>query len=802
VVRRLGIALGLSCILGVAASGLAQEIDELYEDLGDAPFTITADEISYEEEREVYEAAGNVRVERVDGRSLSADWMAFSARTRIGVATGNVTIRDGLDTLTAEFATVDLETLTALATDATLDSPQTGFLVKAGALRKTGPDTFEVERGNFTTCRCPPGERRPWEIDVGEADVRVQGYAVSRDVTFRVLGWPVAYAPWLILPVKTDRQSGLLMPELELSSEDGLQIELPFFWAVRPDLNVLLRPRWIQDRGVKYGAEYEFVFGESAYSDGGFAILPGDNDVEDNDPKTPFSDNRWAYWLRHHHPLGPGQVFGADVKRISDNNYLFDFNDFAGEVESERVIESRAWASMARGFAYAGIQGDYFDDLESPNNLDRDHYLLQRAPDVRLSGLPLPIGGLPLLASLDARYTHFYQQANESILRGNPAIRGQFFDTGPDGTFDFDEPTRRGDFSKPPVDNHLDNFPLGGEGDGRYQEGELLADQGNRVDLFPRLSMPVQVGMFEALGELGWRGTLYDARRATGQSRTLVTARLDARTRLQRGFRVAGLDLQHVVEPGAGYAFVSDQSQKRNPLFLPKGAIPQERLVDSDPRLLSRDPSDRIEEQRFLHFSVQNRFFAATPVAASSGGQAPPREVASLRLGSGYDFELGRQSNVYLASTLEPTEQIRLDFDVGYDFKEEVLDELLAGVSLRVDGEFSFSADYRYVRDVPFFFEDFPFADGFRDFEEVFDRINQLGLAGTYQIHPRLELFGNGYFSLEDGSTNGGRFGGVLTSACKCWDLIASVRRSSRRGDWSLEVAIELTGLGFGAGGR
>jgi lipopolysaccharide assembly outer membrane protein LptD (OstA) len=795
--RRLGIALGLSCILGVAASALGQEIDQLFEDLGDAPFTITADEISYEEEREVYEASGNVRVERLDGGSLSADWMAFSARTRIGVATGNVEIRDGLDTLTADFATVDLETLTAVATDATLDTPQTGFLVEAGAVRKTGRDTFEVERGNFTTCRCPPGERRPWELDVGEADVRVQGYAVARDITFRVLGCPVAYTPWLILPVKTERQSGFLMPELELASEDGLHIELPFFWAVRPDLNLLLKPRWIQDRGVKYGAEYEFVFGESAYSEGGFAILPGDNDVDRDDPKTPFSDNRWAYWLRHHQPLGPGQVLGADVNRISDNNYLFDFNDFAGEIESERVLESRVWGSMARGFAYGGVQGDYFDDLESPNNLDRDHFLLQRAPDVRLAALPLQVGGLPLLASLDARYTHFYQKADESILRGNPAIRGQFFDTGPDGTFDFDEPTSRGDFTGPPVDNHLDNFPLGGEGDGVFQEGELLADRGNRVDLFPRLGVPVQFGFIEALAEVGWRGTLYDARRATGHSRTLVTARLDTRTRLERGFQVAGLDLRHVLEPGVAYAFVSDQSQDRNPLFIPEGAIPQERLVDSDLRLLSRNPSDRIEEQRFLGVSVQNRFFAS-----SAAGQVPPREVASLRLGSGYDFELGRQSNVYLDSVIEPTERIRFDFDVGYDFKEDELDELLAGASLREDGEFSLSVDYRYLRDVPFFFEDFPYADGFRDFEPDFDRVNQLRLAGTYRVHPRLELFGNGYFSFEESSTNGGRFGGIFSSACKCWDLIAAVRRSSRRGDWSLELAIELTGLGFGAGSR
>ena len=42
-----------------------------------------------------------------------------------------------------------------------------GFAVRGEVIERTGVDTFHIEQGSFTTCRCPPeSERAPWEIDV------------------------------------------------------------------------------------------------------------------------------------------------------------------------------------------------------------------------------------------------------------------------------------------------------------------------------------------------------------------------------------------------------------------------------------------------------------------------------------------------------------------------------------------------------------------------------------------------------------------------------------------------------------
>lgn len=778
--------LAAAALLAAAPSGsAAQEGDLFGKQLSEAPFTLHADEVSYEPDRDTYEAVGHVRIEQEGGGTLTADWLAFNATTRVGVASGNVRIRDGEDTLVADFAAVDLETLVAIATDAVLDAGASGFVVEGDPIHKTGTNTYRVEDGTFTTCRCPPGSKcRPWEIRGKETDVRVGGYGVARHATFRVLNLPVLYSPWFVVPVKTERQTGFLIPHQSSDSRSGLGLEIPFFWAARDNVNVLLRPNYYSKRGFKGGVELEYLFGETGFGSGGAAILPGDNEVEDGDPATPYSDNRWAYWLRHHHPLGDGMRFGIDLKRVSDNDYVVDFEDLPSQTRHARFLESSAWGGAAEGAFYANAELLHFDDLQSPENLDRDDFMLQRLPDVQLASLPRRLGPLPLWAGVGARYIYFYQEADRDTVAGRSAVNGQFFDTGQDGLFDIQE---QGD---PLLDPSQDNGIT--ERDGFFQEGELLADHGHRLELYPRLSLPLRFGIVETLSEVGFRETLYWASQGGSERREIWTGRFDARMRFERSLALGSTKLHHLLEPKAAFALVSTPEQDGNPLFIPQGSVPQKRLIDGDVRLLARDPSDRIPDERFLELAVGNRFFAA-PL---SDGQ-PPRLVAELRLGSGYDFERSRMANIYLTGSFLLWTQLGLYGELGYDPKETRLEE--AGLALAWESQRGdeLSISYRFLRDFNAGFENFSVSDDvFDDFEEDFDRVSQLSAEGRWLISPRLELFGSGYYSFDESSTRSGAVGVVLRSRCDCWELIGEVERSQRPSNTSFSLKINLTGLG------
>ena len=96
------------------------------------------------------------------------------------------------------------------------------------------------------------------------ADLEIGGYGTARNTSFEVLGVPVAWLPWMIYPLKTERQTGLLFPEISAGSLNSFGLGLPFFWAARENVNVLLTPGWSVKRGPSIRGSTEYVYGEES----------------------------------------------------------------------------------------------------------------------------------------------------------------------------------------------------------------------------------------------------------------------------------------------------------------------------------------------------------------------------------------------------------------------------------------------------------------------------------------------------------------------------------------------------------
>ncbi len=852
--RALAGAFAAWALLASPGAGLAQLPDEPQEreraELGglidrDRPLEIEADELVYEQARDIYEATGNVLIRQPDGATLEADWVTFNATTFIGVASGNVVLRQGDDVVRSQFATVDLRRTVAMATHATVDTPDPGFAFEGETVRKTGVNTYSLERAVFTTCRCQPdGTRRPWQIEADRADVRVGGYAVARDVTFRALGVPVLYTPWLALPVKTERQTGFLIPTFETSTRNGVTFSTPFFWAASDQVNVLLAPTYYTDRGFKAFGATEYVFDERGFGRAGGAVLPNDQEVHrpplqtpgaadpsnPNTDDTPFSEHRWAYFWRHEQPLEQGIRLGTDISAASDNEYVVDFDDLDSHYRNARFMESIAFASYARRNNYADVELAYNDDLQNPDDLDRDAKLLQRLPDVQAARLPDQIPFLaeafpriPLHASIDTRYTYFVQSErrdNRFDVVGGPTdfglvgpVGGRFFDTGIDGIFDPDE---TGFPLAGTNDPHRDDFvliPGGTEGDGIFQEGELLADRGHRVELEPRLSLPLRLGIVELLSEAGVREALYYTHEFSGESRTAFTGRVDARTRFGRRFELGQARLDHLVEPGVAFGLLETHETEDRPLFVPQAAVRPRRIIAGDLRTLLREPTDRLEDERVLTASVGNRLYTRSGAADTS------RLLGELRLAASYDFvrddadtedqEQKSLSYLFVDSAVHPWRNLLLQGQLGYDPEESDVEEALAAVSWRGDTDHRLAPNdverrhevrlaYRYLRDLPPFFEDFRRSDEvFEDAEENFDRIEQLNATGVWVATRMLDLFVNGYTSLESSKVSGGSIGGLLHSECACWRVRVELERRLRPEDTRFRVNLQLAGFGL-----
>ncbi len=66
---------------------------------------------------------------------------------------------------------------------------------------------------------------RYWSFRIGRGTVELDGYAHLRNLSFRVGRMPILYTPYLLWPVKKDRASGFLMPQVGYSARRGAVIK-------------------------------------------------------------------------------------------------------------------------------------------------------------------------------------------------------------------------------------------------------------------------------------------------------------------------------------------------------------------------------------------------------------------------------------------------------------------------------------------------------------------------------------------------------------------------------------------------
>ncbi len=776
---------------------------------------MTADFITYEREGDLYVARGAVQVAQ-DGRVLTAEWAAFSNETRKGMAIGNVIAREGDDIVHARAMRFQLDAQAGLVLSGSIESETQEFRMEGAEIERLGEDQYRLVDARFTTCECPEGEKDPWVVSSEELELEVGGYAKARNSTIDILGVPVLWLPWLAYPVKSDRESGVLFPEFRTSSRTGLDVGVPFFWAAADPLNVTIAPHYLTKRGFKPELTLEYVIGEKSWGEVYGTFLWNDDEVKKNDPldptdkaSTPFSNDRWAIDVLHdQHDLPGGWRAKVDATVLSDNLFPFDFPEYAG-IRDDRHIDSLAFAESRFGARdQIGVSGEvrFADDLQSPNDLDRDRFWLQRVPDVRGSVLPTGALGSRVFWALDARYTHFTSLDRvRSRYPGAPlGPGGLFFDTGIDGVptgFELDANGDPFDPTNPPLDIDFsdDDFLLTGgrEGDGVFQEGELLADRGHRVVLNPRLYAPVRLGdIVEFLPEAGWYGTFYDSERRGAKMRNLATGNFDLRARLRRTLPLPFSSQRaiHLLEPRLGFTLVErlgQRDQSRNPLFVPRSEILQARLRALDPISITRDPADRIDEVEALHFSIGNKLYTRRTEEG-----APPRLAADVTLTAWWDFAGDAVRNVFLDGAVFPAERWRSRFDLGVDLDESRLDEALFELGYADERGNDLSFGYRFLRDLPKFYEGFRYDQSrFNEFSVNFERINQFDLYGrwtllrgfavTYRVQYSLE----GHFSLKQ------QLGVEYVSRCKCWAIRIEGEDQRSRG-FEIGVSYRILGVG------
>lgn len=597
---------------------------------------IVADELYYDAGREHYHASGQVIITQ-NNRTIQADEIRFEHQEMQLYASGNIIVQVAGDVLLAQELQLDLTTETGVLYDGSLFIRANHFYIQGDRIYKTGEQAYQASRACFTTC---DGPDPAWKITARNLNVTIEGYGRGRDLVFRIKEVPVLYLPFMIFPVKTKRQSGLLAPEGAWSSRSGLEYTQPLYWAINEQSDATVYWHYLARRGHKTGLEYRYV--PSAQTAG---LIQGDylhdRQVDDGSPETRSwgyrhnnlpRPNRDRWWLRMKHDQQlPGEVAARlDLDVVSDQDYLHEFrdgftgfesarntfyntfgrdlDDYAQTRRANRLTVSRWWTTSS-----LNAQALWYDDVVARRHGGPDT-TLQRLPVARLFTLPTTLHSSPLYYNMDAQLAHFYRKEGLS---------------------------------------------------------------GQRLSVHPRLYLPWNWHQRLSLQpSVGWRGTAWQTR---GQAPAMDTSELDhtqgqfdAEVDLaSEVFRVYQRQsgrfdaIKHVLRPGLTYRYVPKNDPKNYPAF---------------------DDEDVAAARNRLTWSLTNTLIGrAIPNLESDAGPNAESEPKSQAVSSRYHdiLRLYLEQSYYID---EPDASREHDFS---DIYGQLRFKPLAWLALQADAEWS-----------------------------------------------------------------------------------------------------------------
>ncbi|HEU5285623.1 MAG TPA: LPS assembly protein LptD, partial [Sphingomicrobium sp.] len=363
----------LPLMLGLPASALAQPAgpDRSPEAAGAAEagdvVRFSADQVSYDSANELVTASGAVRMSR-EGNYLAADRVTWDRRTGEVRAQGNVVVVNPEGDKLVGDSVILTDSLRDGSIENLLVVLESGGRIAAARGTRTG-DVTALDNAIYSPCPvttdsgCP---RNPsWSItaarvihDPARSQVRFQGGRL------RLFGVTLPLLP--IFSIGTAAQgggvSGWLVPDISVSSRNGLELAMPYYRRFAPNRDLTLTPHLYTESGPALEARYRHLDRIGAFQVGAFATY---SKIDDPDPDDPTPDTRngfRAYFegngKAQFNPLWSltGSVRVATDKTVTQRYDISRDDRLRSFLNAERIAPT-SYVSIA-GWAFQGLRVD------------------------------------------------------------------------------------------------------------------------------------------------------------------------------------------------------------------------------------------------------------------------------------------------------------------------------------------------------------------------------------------------------------------------------------------------------------
>ncbi len=386
---------------------------------------ISAIKVEVRPKENLYIAKGDV-VLKSGNITLSAQEVVYNLTKKTAEVSGGLLLETGEDSLTGDSGTFNLIKQTGVINNASLYIKENNFYVKGDRIEKNGENSYLIKDFSLTTC---DSETPEWSITGSEISVTIEGYGRLRNGAFRIKDIPVLYVPYLLFPAKSARQSGILIPQAGYASRNGVEFELPIFWAISDSADMTFYERYMTDRGLMQGLELRYVPGENSKGIFNLDVLSdriGKKDMTDPNQLelSPYErTNTGRYWFRgridQQFPMGIMARMDADV--VSDQDYLKEFEtDLTGfstrpdyESEFNRPFEEINSPFRTSRLRLSKDTENYSLQALSSYYQKPQGFINDTTPEplfgLNFSMLPRFLNKLPFAFSLDSNYDYIWR---------------------------------------------------------------------------------------------------------------------------------------------------------------------------------------------------------------------------------------------------------------------------------------------------------------------------------------------------------------------------------------------------------
>lgn len=259
-----------------------------------------------------------------------------------------------------------------------------------------------LKDATYSTCAV---DNEIWKVRAKDLDINHEtGRAQAYGATFDVLGTPILYAPYLSFPIDGKRHSGLLFPEISVSKSSGLNLFIPYYFNIAPNMDAILAPGMILKRGPALKGNFRYLNSWQSLNLSGTYLI-----------KDRRYDHKKRWIIRGEQALNFNKNLTGNIlfQNISDEDYLKDINDQTGLLE-ESTLERHAVLDYRTPNWTAKLR---FQDF-----IVTDREIVKQNPYGRLPQLLFrgdwDVKGFNF--GIDSEFVHFYAKNNDFLGDDRP----------------------------------------------------------------------------------------------------------------------------------------------------------------------------------------------------------------------------------------------------------------------------------------------------------------------------------------------------------------------------------------------